>query len=574
VVSQYDVETTVLIVGGGPSGLTAALLLTRLGIPYHLVERRPGPQRAPAAHVVNARTFEIWRQAGVDIGALFAAAKDPRDAGAVYWVSHLGGEVLGQLPFERQGDDMLAITPTPLRNLSQHRLEPLLLDALRTTGPGPHYGHRWESAEQDADGVTSRIRDAEAGRVYTVRSRYVIGADGAGSPVRKSLGIAMEGPDRLQSFVMIHFEADLRDVVSAHPGVIYWVTDPSCAGTFVAHDIDREWVFMHAWDPDRELLGDYTVERCEALVRRAIAPPDVSIALRTISSWVMTSQLAERYREGRIFLAGDAAHRFPPTGGLGLNTGVQDVHNLVWKLAAVEHGWAAPPVLETYEQERRPVAAYNAEQSLRNAARMLEVFQTIDGGEGGGDAAQRFAAMLTDGAHRARVAAAIADQAEHFDLLGLHLGYAYAEGALAADGTPPPANDNPVRDFIPSSRPGARLPHGWVEFDGERVSTLDLIALDRLTLLVGAAGDAWIEVGRQIDCPMRILQVGSDVEDANEWWQEVADMRPGGAILVRPDQHVAFRSQADGVDVTAALSGGVAAARMAETMSRSAPRPS
>ncbi|MFN2427808.1 MAG: FAD-dependent monooxygenase, partial [Candidatus Binatia bacterium] len=215
-----NIETGVLIVGGGPTGLTMALLLARLGMDFHVVERRPGPQRAPAAHVVNARTFEIWRQAGVDMDAVFALAKDPRDAGAVHWVTRLGGEVLGSLPFEQQHDDMLAYTPTPLRNLSQHRLEPLLVDELLArTGNAPAFCHRWLSSQQDADGVTSQV--SAGGETYSVRSRYVVGADGAGSPVRKSLGIGCIGPDRLQDFLMIHFEADLRGLVRDCPGVLY-----------------------------------------------------------------------------------------------------------------------------------------------------------------------------------------------------------------------------------------------------------------------------------------------------------------------------------------------------------------
>src|SRR5262249_41378686 len=160
---------------------------------------------------------------------------------------------------------------------------------------------------------------------------------------------------------------NLRPLVQDIPGVLYWVCDPECAGTFVAHDIDREWVFMHTWDPEREAAERYDVPACEALVRRALARSDVGLTIRTISSWTMTCPVAERYRGGRVFLIGDSAHRFPPTGGLGLNTGVQDAHNLVWKLAAVEAGWAPATLLETYESERQPVARYNAEQSLQNA---------------------------------------------------------------------------------------------------------------------------------------------------------------------------------------------------------------
>ena len=548
-----SVETQVLIVGGGPTGLTAAVLLSQLGIAYQIIERRPGPQRAPAAHVVNARSFEIWRQAGVDMRALLAAAKDPSDAGTVYWVTRLGGEVLGQLPFERQDAAMLALTPTPLRNLSQHRLEPLLHECVQRNGATLHYRRQWEAAEQSVDGVTSRVRDLDSGEAIQISSRYLIAADGAGSPVRKALGIQPIGPDRLQTFVMIHFAADLRGMVRDCPGVIYWVADPSCMGTFVAHDIDSEWVFMHPWDGDHEAIDRHASGHWEAVVRRAMARDDVQLSIRTVSPWVMTSQTAERYREGRVFLAGDAAHRFPPTGGLGLNTGVQDVHNLAWKIAAVEHGWAESGLLDTYDQERRPIACYNAEQSLRNAFRLLEVPQAIGISEHPEVSQQRFQHLLTDAAQRAALRAAIDNQAEHFDMLGLQLGYAYEDGALLPDGTPPPSPENPVREFVPSSRPGSRVPHGWVETANTRVSTLDLIRLDRLTLFVGPSGTAWSDAAGRLGPHLRTLQIGRDLADPADWWTSSAAMHADGALLVRPDQHVAFRAQCSVVDPHAAL---------------------
>ncbi len=547
------IETPVLIVGAGPTGLTAGLLLSRLGIGHRIVERRAGPQCAPAAHVVNARTFEIWRQAGVDLQTLWTAARDPKDAGSVYWVTRLGGDVLGQLPYERQGEDVLALTPTPLRNLSQHRLEPLLLAALAGTGGPPDYRQEWESAEYGAEGVTSHVRDLDTAESRRIDSRYLIAADGVGSPIRQALGIRLVGLERIQAFIMIHFAANLRALVGDCPGILYWVSDPSCMGTFVAHDIDQEWVFMHAWDPERESFEHYDPARCESIVRRAMVPGDVPLTIRTVSPWAMSAQTAERYRQAGVFLAGDSAHCFPPTGGLGLNTGVQDVHNLTWKIAAVERGWANGRLLDTYEQERQPVARSNAEQSLLNAVRLLEVPRAIGFSEDPDVSRQLFESMLVDGARRRAVEAVIHQQAEHFDMLGLQLGYSYEAGALVADGTARPAVANPVREFAPTSRPGSRLPHGWVESRGHRVSTLDLIALDRFTLLVGPRGGAWCRAANELSAPMQSFQIGRDVADPANWWSCPAEMEADGALLVRPDQHVAFRAQRGVADPRATL---------------------
>lgn len=552
------IEVPVLIVGAGPVGMMTALLLRRLGVAAAVIEQRDGPQRAPAAHVVNARTFEICRQAGVDMDAITAAAQPPADAGATHWVDRLGGEILGSLPFERQDDDVLAFTPTPLRNLSQHRFEPILLDALRAAGAeAPRYSHQWESAVADAGGVTSTIVERNGAARYQVRSRYLIGADGAGSRVRKSLDIGLSGPDRLQSFVMIHFAADLRRLVGAHRGVLYWICDPDCLGIFVAHDIDREWVFMHSWDPQREPIERFDAAYCEQLVRRAIAAPAVGLEVRTISPWTMTCQVAEHYRTGRVFLAGDAAHRFPPTGGLGLNTGVQDAHNLAWKLAAVLAGSAAPALLDSYERERRPVALYNAEQSLQNAMRLFEVPRALGFSEDPAEARAAFRATLADAQGRAAVAAAIAQQAEHFDMLGLQLGYAYAEGALLPDGSAAPAPANPVRDFVPSSRPGSRLPHGWLRAGETRCSSLDLIPLDRLTLLVGRTANGWQSAAAATQPPLHCVRIGADVDDPGDWWGTIAGMPADGALLVRPDQHVAFRARDTVADKAAVLEAAV-----------------
>ncbi|MGC2274688.1 MAG: FAD-dependent monooxygenase [Candidatus Binatus sp.] len=532
------IETPVLVVGAGPAGMTAALLLSKLGIPSRIIERRATPQSAPAAHVVNARTFEIFRAAGVDMQAIAAACQDPSDAGQVLWVTTLAGKELGRLPYERQGEDALAYTPTPLRNLSQHRLEPILLNHLRTCANIEiAYGHEWEYAEQDKEGVTSRIRDHTSGAVREVGSRWLIAADGAASPIRKLLGIEPIGPDRLQSFVMIHFEANLRALVGHRPAVLYWTTAPGASGTFVAHDIDSTWVFMKPWDPDTESAADYSPAVCADIVGRAIGTDDFPFTIRTVRTWTMTAQIAERYRERRIFLVGDSAHRFPPTGGLGLNTGVQDAHNLVWKIAAVEAGWAPDAILDTYEAERRPVAQRNNDVSLQNAMRMGEVYQ----------------AMATPDTTDDGLRAAIANQAEHFDMLGLQLGFIYESGAIVADSNEKPAHRSSVRDYVPTAFPGARVPHAWVTRAGVRISTLDLFAYNRFTLVTGPAGQKWIEAVRS-PVPIDCVVVGRDIVDENGDWMKLLGIDDDGALLVRPDQHVAWRSQHFVTDTTAALS--------------------
>jgi len=330
----------------------------------------------------------------------------------------------------------------------------------------------------------------------------------------------------------VHFEADLRPLVGQRPGVLYWTTAPDALGTFVAHAIDSTWVYMHPWDPDRESAADYTEDVCAAIVRRAMGTDAIPFTVRTVRTWTMTAQVAERYRGGRTFLVGDAAHRFPPTGGLGLNTGVQDAHNLAWKIAAVEAGWAGDALLETYGDERRPVAQRNADVSLANAMRLAEVYQALPTGD------------------RTRIAAAIANQAEHFDMLRLQLGFTYEAGALVADGAEPATSS--VRDYVPSAQPGARLPHTWLRRGGARISSLDLCAYDRFTLITGPAGRVWADAVNG-PVPLDCVSIGREVVDLGGRWATALGIAASGAVLVRPDQHVAWRARDAAADPRAAL---------------------
>ena len=512
-------DADLLIVGGGPVGMLGAILASRQGLSAIVVERRTGPQTAPAAHVVNARTYEIFRQAGLDMDRIHAAGKDPAQAGHVNFVTRLGGELIGRLPFERQGDDCLAFTPTPLRNLSQHRLEPILADELRASpGVELRYGVRWEGSARSADAVSSDVVDEVSGEQTTLRTRYLIGCDGAGSRVRRSLGIEMVGPPLLQYFLMIHFRADLRDLTADRPAVLHFTLDP-----------------------DEESVDDYPDERCLEVITKA-AGVDLHAEVIGKGTWRMSAQTADGMGGDRVFLAGDAAHRFPPTGGPGLNSGVQDIHGLLWRLGAIVRGTAQEALLDSYADERLPVAHNNATQSVTNAIRMVALPAAL--GTDVDPTTERLHASLRDPSKAHEIAAAVEEQREHFDLFGLQLGYVYENGAIISEPgeyvSPPPS------EFVPTARPGARLPHAWVDRMGGR-STLDLVPVDRPALVTFGAHDEWVAAAGP--GPV-IVRIGVDTPPLDAW-RQLCELGPTGALLVRPDHHVAWR--ASSIDGSAAL---------------------
>lgn len=518
-----------LVVGAGPVGLIAARLLGNGACPVMVVERRDGPQRNPAAHVVNARTLEVLRQAGFDMNEVASIAQDPRDAGHVNFVTRLNGELIGRLPFERQSDEYLAVTPHPLRNISQHRLEPLMA---RVVGEMPgvdlRYEHEWVTATQTDGSVVSVVRNLRTGDEMSVESEFVIAADGAGSPVRKWMGIDMVGPAHLSSFVAIHFRGSLRRYVADRPGALHFVMEPDASGTFIAHDIDNESVFMTPFDPGAESVDDYPRDRCASMVRAAIGDPEADIEVVDVGSWHMTAQVAASMRAGRVFLAGDSAHRFPPTGGMGLNTGVADAHNLVWKLLAVRNGHAGASLLDTYESERRPVAEVNCHQSLTNAFKMVILADALNLSSGA--TGEELGATLVDPARRPTIDAAVAEQATHFDMLGLQLGYVY-ETPLNPGASESPEDIDPT-PFVPTGEVGARLSHAWLA-DGR--STLDLVATDVMTLISCGRHEAWAQVEGVHHVPL-----DADLPAVTEW-RTTCGMAADGALLVRPDQHIAQR---------------------------------
>ena len=368
-------DVDVLIVGGGPVGLTASILLSRAGVTSLLVERHPGTAVHPKARGINSRTMEIFRQCGVE-DRIRAAGLAPERSRFIVWSRSLAGEELERRVPARSRAEALTISPVPRCLCAQDDLEPVLRAAAESQQPGiVQFGAELLAFTQDADGVTGtiRTRDGES----QVHARYLIAADGARSPVREALGIPMHGNAGIYRSINVLLNADLTRWVADRPAALYFIEQPGLKATFLTINGVNRWGFLINNLPVNGSGDEYTPERCAALVRQAAGAPDLEVEILGAVSWVAAALVAERYRRGRVFLAGDAAHHMPPTGGFGLNTGVQDVHNLAWKLAAVLHGWAGAGLLDSYEAERLPYGRAITEQALANA-RSLGRGETLD----------------------------------------------------------------------------------------------------------------------------------------------------------------------------------------------------
>jgi len=566
----------VAIVGGGPVGLTLAALLDRFGVTSFVFEKRSALHRNPQAHVINTRTMEILRELGIE-RAVQAAAAPPLMLRWITWCESLAGRELGRISL--QGDDpaylieRLALSPSSMANLAQNRLEPLLLDLVQSSARSRvRFGSEVVAIEERSNDVRLKVRDHDGNESATTAT-WVVACDGAGSTMRRSLGIEMIGPSSLQKFVSIYFEANLDPWIGGRTGPLFWIAGARTRGVIIGFDIARTWALMVPYD-DPHTAGDFSGEVVDRMVADAIGDDTANFRIDAVGSWNMSAQLADRFREGRVFLAGDAAHRFPPSGGLGMNTGIQDAHNLAWKLAAVVHGKAGAGLLDSYELERRPVAQINSDQSVRNAMRMMEVdmvlgvstLAPVDPSVVLGQPAARVDFGI-DGDSDAAVAKrralheVIQSQAEHFDFGGLDLGFRYEAGAILGDGSEAPPLD--VRVYTPVARPGSRLPHAWLEKLGRRVSTHDAIRAGRFTVVTDSDGAAWVDAARELvirsAVELDVTVIVAKDPGPGHWsdptgaWARVSGLAAGGALLVRPDGHVAWRQAKAPADVRSAF---------------------
>ena len=528
-----EIDVPVLIVGGGPVGLLGAQLLAQRGIQSLVAEKHVQRLEAPKAHALNPRSLEICAAAGLAMDEIHAVATPAHEGAYVRMVETLSHNPIGSIAYERQDEAVRAVTPWPLINIEQPKFEQVVERAVAASPLiALRRGLEWQSFQSSDEGVVSTLNERSTGETVTVRSRYLIACDGANSAVRKALGIGLEGPEGIANHMMIHFEADLRHVVADKPGILFFLFGPGINGTLIAYDIAKTWVMMHPCNPDAS-EAEFDEAYCHAAITSAVGTAVPDLKIKGVRGWKMSALLAERYQDGRVFLAGDAGHHFPPTGGLGLNTGLADIDNLVWKIAAVEAGWAGPGLLKSYEDERRIIAQTNMGQSLANAFRLQMMFDALGYGPDRTVSAETFAQRLNDPEARPAIEAAVAFQKDHFDSLRLQLGYAYG-GTLSAD------DSLPISEFTPKCVVGARLPHLALS-DGR--SILDLINPHGLTLIAGPSGKGWAHL--EGPAPLSLKIEHQDFSVDGQSWAERMDLGAHGAVIVRPDGHILALAKGD-----------------------------
>ncbi|MFB8060737.1 FAD-dependent oxidoreductase, partial [Kitasatospora purpeofusca] len=367
---KVDDRVPVLIVGGSLVGLSAALFLGRLGVRHLLVEKHADTSRHPRGRGNNVRTMELYRVAGIEAAIREAASVLAPNHGILQAPSLTGEEQEWLFREIDPGGRLARFSPSSWCLCSQNDLEPVLRHAARDLGADIRFGTELLSFEQDDEGVTALLRSRETGEERTVRAQYLVAADGPRSPARTALGIGQTGKGELFHNVSITFRAKrLAEAVGDRHFIACYLTNPEADGALLPVDNREEWVFHAPWHPEHgEPLEAFTDERCARHIRAAVGMPELDVEVTGRAPWHAAERVAEGYSSGRVFLAGDSAHEMSPTGAFGSNTGIQDAHNLAWKLAAVLCGWAGPGLLDTYGQERRPVARVTSERASARSA--------------------------------------------------------------------------------------------------------------------------------------------------------------------------------------------------------------
>lgn len=518
-------NTAVLIVGGGPVGLSLSLALARQKINSLVIERHPSTTNHPKARGVNARTMELFRQWGNYTELL--KYEHPKEARRFIWAESFQGKEVTRIAMDDSNVHLYSPMQTSL--VAQDSTEQSLYHALLNYKESEvQFLKEFISFEEDDNGIIARILDKRTNQEEFVRARYLIAADGAHSHIRKQLGITMNGPDNLGQSCSVYCEIDISAWTKYRPCVGFLFADPKLIHRPYVASVDgiNRWIIGLRFNKDNT-KDDFSDDYCINEIRKTVELPNLEVKIINKSFWTMAAQIANQYQKGRVFLVGDSAHRLPPTGGFGMNTGIQDAHNLAWKLAFVINHHISDSLLNTYYDERAPIAKQNIEWSTGNAKFYAEIYEAIRTG------------------NIEKLKLKLHEHNTHLNYIGLDLGFIYHSCIIASE------NDKALNispsEYVPTTLPGSRAPHVKLIKDNKIVSTLDLFEKD-FVLFIGSDGDLWRvaadELSQTLPFLLKVYKIADDGDLINPdgTWYETYEMTKKSAVLIRPDGHVAWRS--------------------------------